>query len=182
MRKLKPVAFLLAMVLCAVCASAAFAENIWTEELLDGLYDKGRKLLAAEGYSVDDYSNSNVETVEDVCWITFTEKDRTLRCDLSVDGNALYLYNSDYDQRKGSATDHPFVKPEELMKATQKMKTFLKKNHPALLDRVDRLAMDRLIIQGNCRYLEFSDGKWQGLSFVIQTSPTLRIEYYHAPA
>ena len=185
MRNLKPVAFLLAIVLCAVFASAAFAdafaEGIWTEELLDGLYAKGRELLEAEGYSPDSYPGVNVETVDDVCWITFTEKDRTLRCDLSADGNALYLYNSDYDQRKGSAVDHPFVKPEELMQATQKMKNFLRKNHPALLERVDRLALDRLIVQGTDRYLVFSDGEWQGLNFVIRTSPALRIEYFHAP-
>ena len=181
MRNLKPVAFLLAIVLCAVFASAAFAEGIWTEELLDGLYAKGRELLEAEGYSPDSYPGANVETVDDVCWITFTEKDRTLRCDLSVDGNALYLYNSEYDQRRGSTVDHPFVKPDELMQATQKMKNFLRKNHPALLDRVDRLAMERLIIQGSNRYLDFSDGEWQGLNFVIRTSPTLRIEYFHAP-
>ena len=143
--------------------------------------DQSRELLETEGYPVDDYPNTNVETVDDVCWITFTEKDRTLRCDLSVDGNALYLYNSEYDQRRGSTVDHPFVKPDELMQATQKMKNFLRKNHPALLDRVDRLAMERLIIQGNNRYLDFSDGEWQGLNFVIRTSPTLRIEYFHAP-
>ena len=181
MRNLKPAAFLLAIVLCAVFASAAFAEGIWTEELLDGLYAKGRELLEAEGYSPDSYPNTNVETVDDVCWITFTEQDRTLRCDLSAGGNALYLYNSEYDQRRGSTVDHPFVKPDELMQATQKMKNFLRKNHPALLERVDRLAMERLIIQGSNRYLDFSDGEWQGLNFVIRTSPTLRIEYFHAP-
>lgn len=183
MRNSRIIAFLLALVLCVSAVTAVFAEKSveLTEELADKLYSIARKTLKEEGYKIDDYVCSG-ETVGNERWFTFQKGSHEFRCDVNQSTKYVeHLTNFDFYKKDGKIRDAKTAKKSEITKARNKINKFLKKHNPKLSKRGKKLVLDQVLVKGKNRYLEFSENKWNGMTFTIRVYPSVRIEVFHAP-
>ena len=183
MRNSRILAFLLAVILCISAVSAVFAEKSieLTEELADRLYSIACKTLKEEGYKIDNY-NCSAETVGNERWFTFKKGKRMFRCDVNQSTKYIMnVTNFDFFKTEGEIRDAKTAKKSEVKNARNKINKFLKKHNPALYKRGKKMGLDQVLVKGKNRYLQFSEDRWNGMTFTIRVYPSVRIEEFHAP-
>ena len=182
MRTKKLIAFLLAVVLCVACVSAALAKSReLTPEESDAMEKRVCDLLRAEGFKIDPMRN--VRSVE----IHYTS-DGYLFFFYTTNGNA---YSAQFRGTKtitaltahkgygGTPMEKPKLDKKTMKRAEKKVNAFLKKVNPSLRKKIGKLKVIHCVKNGKKTYVELRDSK-KKVNFTLEiTSSHVHVLHYN---
>ena len=162
MRTKKLIAFLLAVVLCVACVSAALAKPRELEpDESDAMEKRVCDILRAEGYKIDLFKN--VSRVD----ITYTSDGYHFALE-TTDGK---YYNAEFRGTKtitsiggnfgyeGTPMEKPKLDKKTMKRVEKKVKAFLKKVNPSIRKKIGKLKVIHCVKNGKKTYAELRDSK-----------------------
>ena len=180
MRKSKWLVFLMAVILCMVSVSAAFAKVPPLEEdETDAMEQRICELLQNEGYKTDywkDVRSINIRYMDDYYHITLeTKKGKNYGADVSPKGTVLSLASN--AGTEGSPEENPKLDKDTMKKIQDKVDSFLKEVNPDLLEKIGKLKVQKSLTDGDTVYVEVVDSN-KKVFFELKIEPTVQLVVY----
>ena len=180
MRKSKWLVFLMAVILCVVSVSAAFAKVPPLEEdEADAMEQMVCKLLQNEGYKTDYW--------KDISRIDITYMDKYYH--LSIETTKGNLYGADVTAKgvvrslashagtEGTPKKNPKLDEDTMKKIQDKVDSFLTEVNPDLLKKLGKLKVQKSLTDGDTVYVEVVDSK-KKVFFSLKIEPTVQLVSY----
>ena len=180
MRKTRIVAFLLAVMLCLVCVSAAMAKaRELSPDESDALEKKVCRLLQDEGYKTDfgkDLRSVSIYYLEDGYQMLLTTvRGEKFAAEITEKGVVTFIGKN--GSRSGTPDEHPKPDKKTMKKIEKKVNSFLKKVNPSLRKKIGKLKVTYLLKKGKKTWVEVTDSKHR-VFFDMQITPSVRIWSY----
>lgn len=180
MRNSKLIAFLMAMILCVLSVSAAFAKVPELDENEgDALAKIVCNLLKGEGYKAD--------LNEDIRSVDFRYGDKEYIISLTnIDGDqfgaeitpkGVVRYLTSYSSWGGEVQDTSKLDKKTRKKIEKKVESFLKKANPSLLKKIGELKVTEYTKDGKTAYVEIKDSN-KKVRFTLKIKNNVKILTY----
>lgn len=181
MRTKKLIAFLLAVILCAACVSAALAKPRELEpEESDAMENRICELLRAEGYKIDPFKNVrrvDIRYTSDGYHFTLiTDKDEYYWAEFRGTKTITMLgSNKGYE---GVPMEKPKLDKKTMKRVEKKVNSFLKKVNSSLRKKIGKLKVERVTKNGKTTFAEIRDSKKKVRFSLKITSSSVKVMYY----
>ena len=154
MRTKKLIAFLLAVVLCVACVSAALAKPRELEpDESDAMEKRVCDILRGEGYNIDLFKNVS-------------------RVDIRYTSDGNYGY-------EGTPMEKPKLDKKTMKRVEKKVNSFLKKVNSSLRKKIGKLKVERVVKNGKTTFAEIRDSK-KKVHFTLKiTSSSVKVLAYN---
>ena len=181
MRTKKLIAFLLAVVLCVACVSAALAKPRELEpDESDAMEKKICDILRAEGYKIDLFKNVSrvdiyytsdgydfsIETTDGKFYHATYRGTKTIT---SIGGNFGY---------EGVPMEKPKLDKKTMKRVEKKVDSFLKKVNSSLRKKIGKLKVVSCVKNGKTTYAEIRDSKKKVYFTLKITSSSVKVLGY----
>jgi len=180
MRKSKLLVFLMAVILCVVSVTAAFAKvPPLDEDETDAMEQMVCELLQKEGYKTDywkDVRSIDIHYAEDYYHMHIeTRNGSHYGADINTKGVIQYLVS--YSGIGGRVIENPDLDKNTMKKINDKVNSYLKEVNPSLARRIGKLKVRESMTDGDTVYVEVVDSK-KKVYFELKIEPTVQIICY----
>ena len=182
MRTKKLIAFLLAVILCVACVSAALAKPRELEpDESDAMEKRVCDILRGEGYNIDLFKNvSRVDirytsdgydfSIETTDGKYYHAKFRGTKTITAIGGNYGY---------EGTPMEKPKLDKKTMKRVEKKVNSFLKKVNSSLRKKIGKLKVERVVKNGKTTFAEIRDSK-KKVHFTLKiTSSSVKVLAYN---
>ena len=181
MRKSKLFVFLMAVMLCVVSVSAAFAKvPPLDEDETDAMEQMVCKLLQNEGYKTDyrkDIRSIDIRYTDKYYHMSIeTKKGKLFSADITAKGVLKYLASGTGPE--GSPVDNPQMDEDSMKKISDKVTSFLDEVNPSLLKKIGTLKVKKSLTDEKTVYVEVVDSK-KKVYFELKIEPTVQLLCYN---
>lgn len=182
MRTKKLIAFLLAVILCLACATAALAKPRELEpEEADVMEKRICDLLRAEGFKIDLFRNVrsiDISYTSDGYHFTLvTDKNEYYWAEFR--GTKTITLLSSNKGFEGVPMEKPKLDKKTMKRVEKKVNSFLKKVNPSLRKKMGKLKVIRVVKNGKTTYAEIRDSKKKANFTLKITSSSVKVIHYN---
>lgn len=178
----KLIAFLLAVMLCMICASTALAKSReLTPEESDAMEKRICDLFRAEGFDLDWMQNLkrvDISYTEDgYLFVLITDKNEYYNAKFRETDTIISLSsNKGYE---GIPMEKPKLDKKTMKRVEKKVNSFLKKVNPSLRKKIGKLKVVSCVKDGKIKYAEITDSK-RRVNFTLRiSSSAVRVWRYN---